>query len=374
MEIDYRKLHDAIGKGKSYEANFGQLNYRAFTWSWEKKILCEVLQKYFHGEGIRYLDFACGTGRIISFLESKVTEAYGVDVSKSMLAVARQKVRKAKLTEADLTKISIFKGTKFNLISTFRFFLNAQPELRKEAISSLSHLLDKDGYLVFNIHMNHHSATAIIVRLYKYLKGTDKLEGSSLLNKANILEWETFLKKIKKHDHPFEKRIWVTFDQKSLHLISKEGGLSKNEKNYIVKKLNQFLKTNRSFFHEELNNINLPNKTLEKLILFRKDISRISQNNLQYLNRSIFNALYLNEITEWSSKFNTMSIKQVASMVKEADLEIIDSYHSGIFPVLSDKTKIPISILRSIEYIASHIRFCKYFSQNIIYVCKHSSR
>jgi predicted TPR repeat methyltransferase len=100
------------------------------------------------------LDFACGTGRITSFLEDCVTTSTGVDISGSMLAVAGQKLKRTEIIEADITAGNIFKSRQFNLITAFRFFLNAEPELRSTAIEALADLLTEDGCLVFNNHHN----------------------------------------------------------------------------------------------------------------------------------------------------------------------------------------------------------------------------
>ena len=152
--MSYRDSHQYTAKGAEYERHYETQAWEKFLWSREQEILLEILAKYFAGNDVHLLDFACGTGRITSLLEDRVTTSTGVDVSGSMLAVARQKLKRTQIIEADITAENILKPRQFNLITAFRFFLNAEPELRSMAIRKLAELLTEDGCLVFNNHHN----------------------------------------------------------------------------------------------------------------------------------------------------------------------------------------------------------------------------
>ena len=153
-KISYRESHKYEGKGDEYEAYYQSKTWQRFLWSREQEIILRILEKYFTGRDVHLLDFACGTGRITELLENRVKTSTGVDVSGSMLAIAREKLRRTEIIETDITAENILKPRKFNLITAFRFFLNAEPELRFAAIGALAELLDEDGYLVFNNHQN----------------------------------------------------------------------------------------------------------------------------------------------------------------------------------------------------------------------------
>jgi predicted TPR repeat methyltransferase len=155
--ISYRESHKREGKGKDYDAHYSEMPHRRFLWEREQLVLSNILKTYFKGHEIHLLDFACGTGRITSFLESKVTTSVGVDVSDAMLEEARKKLPNTKLIKADILRDNILTGRKFNLITAFRFFLNAEPELRHAALRALVPLLEKDGCFVFNNHRNINS-------------------------------------------------------------------------------------------------------------------------------------------------------------------------------------------------------------------------
>jgi predicted TPR repeat methyltransferase len=153
-KISYRDSHKREAKGAEYEAYYQKSAWYGFLSLREQEIVLRILDKYLKGKDVHLLDFACGTGRITEFLENRVKTSTGVDVSGSMLDVAGKKLKRTELIKADITEENILKPRKFNLITAFRFFLNAEPELRSAAIKALSELLDEDGYLVFNNHQN----------------------------------------------------------------------------------------------------------------------------------------------------------------------------------------------------------------------------
>jgi len=153
-KISYKESHKYQGKGAEYEAYYQNKAWQRFLWSREQEIILRILEKYFTGRDIHLLDFACGTGRITEFLENRVKTSTGIDVSGSMLAIAREKLKRAEIIETDITVENVLKPRKFNLITAFRFFLNAEPELRSAAIGALAELLEEDGYFVFNNHQN----------------------------------------------------------------------------------------------------------------------------------------------------------------------------------------------------------------------------
>jgi SAM-dependent methyltransferase len=164
-DISYRDSHKYASKGAEYEQHYKTQAWERFLWSREQEIILGVLDKYFAGRDIHLLDFACGTGRITGFLENRVKTSTGIDVSGSMLAIAREKLERTEIIEADITAGNVLKPRKFNLITAFRFFLNAEPNLRYAAIGALTELLTDDGYFVFN---NHHNFGSPWIKLLEW--------------------------------------------------------------------------------------------------------------------------------------------------------------------------------------------------------------
>ena len=165
----YRHSHTRKGKAREYNSHF-EFRHRAFLWSCEREILTRIQQKYLKGRDYRYLDFACGTGRILAHMEGFARESTGVDVSTEMLGECRKRVIRSTVVEADITRDHPFAGRRFDLITAFRFFLNAEQPLREEVIKELALLLSDKGCLVFNNHMNRHSLIGTALRIYGVLR------------------------------------------------------------------------------------------------------------------------------------------------------------------------------------------------------------
>lgn len=156
-KISYRDSHTKQDKGIAYDEHYAILQGRKYLWNQEQFVLNSFIETYFKDRKIRLLDFACGTGRITSFLENRVEVSIAVDVSKTMLDEARKKLKRTELLQVDLTRNNVLSGQKFNLITAFRFFPNAEPQLRIEVMRTLVSLLADDGYMLFNNHKNRNS-------------------------------------------------------------------------------------------------------------------------------------------------------------------------------------------------------------------------
>lgn len=157
MKTNYRMSHQSEQVSRVYdEVLYKQGTYDDVLWRREQYILeKEFTLLQTKVTSISLLDFACGTGRILAFLEHKVNNAVGVDIAEEMLSRARQVVRNARLIKADLTRMDPLQGEQFDLITAFRFFLNAESELREEAMAVLSQKLrNQDSALIFNMHGN----------------------------------------------------------------------------------------------------------------------------------------------------------------------------------------------------------------------------
>ncbi len=179
----YRKSHKNID-GTWYHESFENHNHIKFMWDLEKYVLDNVLDGFINNP--THLDFACGSGRIISYLKDRTEQPIGVDLSASMLKKAINNNPELKFIQGDITKEDILLGKKFDLITAFRFFPNAEPELRKDALKKIFKLLKDDGLLVINNHKNKH----LWRRLKKIFKSTayslDKNDLEALLEEMGF--------------------------------------------------------------------------------------------------------------------------------------------------------------------------------------------
>jgi SAM-dependent methyltransferase len=164
LSTSYRESH--LEKGQDYHAKFQSYPHRAMLWRKEQAVLEDMMRRLFANRPPAHLDFACGTGRILGLLAPWCRASTGVDISASMLDVARETAPSAELIEADITGNDVLGERRFELVTSFRFFRNAEDQLRLAAFRAmLTHLAD-DGYLVFN---NHESRDALSQRVRGWL-------------------------------------------------------------------------------------------------------------------------------------------------------------------------------------------------------------
>src|SRR5207249_2994067 len=114
-------------KAADYEQFYRQGTSDEAIWGIERDFLAGLIRRQKSRWGnCSYLDFACGTGRVISFVEALVSSSLGIDTSEEMLRVAAKKVQRSELLCIDITERVDLEGT-YDLITAFRFFLNAEP-------------------------------------------------------------------------------------------------------------------------------------------------------------------------------------------------------------------------------------------------------
>lgn len=166
----YRDLHKDNGDG--YASSFVERRYRAAMWALEQEVLDELLNEHFATNDINALDFACGTGRVLRFVSKRVRFVTGIDIAKSMLdSLHKDAPTNSKILQGDLTlDDSALKGQQFDLITAFRFFPNAEPELRDQAFAALKRLLKPGGLLVFNNHQNQTAPVRIVGTALGFMK------------------------------------------------------------------------------------------------------------------------------------------------------------------------------------------------------------
>lgn len=168
----YSDSHKAKDYGRNYDSTIYRKNtYDSKVWDLEKIILGEILE---NRKSLKTLDFASGTGRVTKFLENiNMSNLYGIDNSDEMLKVAKERLKYTKLYNLDLTREKPSSNlNKFKTIISFRFFLNADPSLRKDILKVLNKMLEGDGIIIFNIHGNKKSIRffqVILRNIYKRL-------------------------------------------------------------------------------------------------------------------------------------------------------------------------------------------------------------
>lgn len=159
---DYRASH--VGRGGDYDVALAASPFDAYMGAHEHRILREVLARLYPKGVDRYVDFACGTGRITALVEPYARASIGIDVSESMIAIARPKCLRTTFVVADVTTspVSI---EPVDLVTAFRFFGNAQPGLRAAALRAIAAIARPGGHLILNNHRNPRSLHNLLLRV-----------------------------------------------------------------------------------------------------------------------------------------------------------------------------------------------------------------
>jgi ubiquinone/menaquinone biosynthesis C-methylase UbiE len=158
---DYRASH--IDKGADYDASLTADPFHRYMTQQEAAIIDRLTNRVFPGGVPRYLDFACGTGRITAQVEKAATESYAIDVSDKMVTEARRKCVRTRFRIIDITRHP-FDLEQIDLVTAFRFFANAEGELREDALEALRRVMRPGAYLLLNNHRNSWSIRNLLLR------------------------------------------------------------------------------------------------------------------------------------------------------------------------------------------------------------------
>lgn len=197
---NYRISHSHPNYGLRYKKTYEQGYYFEQWRNLERPLLEKIFKELAENGSKYYLDFACGTGRIISVAEKYFDKTYGVDVSDSMLSIAKQACKKSNLIKQDITIDPIDK--KFEVITAFRFFLNAEPQLRSSALKTIQQLLTPNGIFIANCHVNSKS----ILGMFYHIRNRINLS-----RKANTLSYGEFKALLGNHGFEIHQAFWYSY-------------------------------------------------------------------------------------------------------------------------------------------------------------------
>ena len=154
------RFQDSLSVADYESKEYGAGSYASCIWDLQRPVAEKILTDFrrTHSQPVRLLDFACGTGRVISQLEKFADVAEGIDISENMVAVARGKCRTATLHVGDILALPEWPQKKFDVITAFRFLLNVEPEMRGKILRRLREaLVEPRGLLIVNVHGNSRS-------------------------------------------------------------------------------------------------------------------------------------------------------------------------------------------------------------------------
>jgi SAM-dependent methyltransferase len=176
LSSKYAGLHFVEGVAERYDNEYyAASTYDSIVWGWQRPVLRRMLRSLRERNGrLKYLDFACGTGRIISEVEDLATESVGLDIAPLMLARAALRTR-SPLRCGDILAQPSIVDRDYDAITAFRIVLGAEPEIRVALLQDLAQRLRDDGSrLIFNVHFSHRSVLALTSR-YRQLRGWPRM-------------------------------------------------------------------------------------------------------------------------------------------------------------------------------------------------------
>jgi SAM-dependent methyltransferase len=196
MTTSYSARFQQAEAVKSYDATeYAAGSYAASMWQLQRPVVEQLLGE-FRGlrSGLaRLLDFACGTGRVLSCVEQFADAADGIDISENMVAVARTKCRHARLHVGDILADPGLLQKDYDVITCFRLLLNLEPEMRGRILRRLRGALrEPDGRLLVNVHGNSHSLRHPAIVWRRWRERTQKT--GAMLNEMSPAETEALLR------------------------------------------------------------------------------------------------------------------------------------------------------------------------------------
>lgn len=142
---------------------YGGRSWSTILWELEKAYLDALLNdRAFVPRREHYLDFACGSGRVMQYLGPNFELTTGVDISSTMLSRAHDVLPSARLICGDVGSGQFEGGRKVDLLTSFRFLLNADPRDRLPALTWMRRQLrDSHSRVIINNHGNLASHKAL---------------------------------------------------------------------------------------------------------------------------------------------------------------------------------------------------------------------
>lgn len=196
MTINYSdrfRQKDAVEFYDSKE--YGSGSYSTAIWQLQRPVIEGILKDFRREQTgpVRLLDFACGTGRVLASLEPLVDSAEGIDVSENMVAVAKTKCVKARLLVGDILASPGPLHGNYDVISCFRFLLNAEPEMRGRVLRRLREVLCAPASrLLVNVHGNSRSLRHPAIVWRQWREHAEK--SGAMLNEMSPAEAKNLLR------------------------------------------------------------------------------------------------------------------------------------------------------------------------------------
>jgi ubiquinone/menaquinone biosynthesis C-methylase UbiE len=188
--LDYRECHLQDDAAQAYRDVYAA-GYYAAQWQKLEAPWLTALFKGLKARGARrMLDIACGQGRITLLGAGCIDYVQGIDVSPAMLERGRQKLSEdPSLASANVAfeigDVQTFTaGESFDVVTAFRFFLNAEDDLRLDGLRCARRNIAVGGTFIANVHV---ASTSPLAMFYGIANGAGRLFGKHTADVRNSM-------------------------------------------------------------------------------------------------------------------------------------------------------------------------------------------
>lgn len=190
--LDYRECHLQDESARAYRdvyaAGYYAAQWRQLEAPWLSRVFAELKER-----GSRtMLDLACGQGRIPLLGAKYFERAHGIDISPAMLARAKQSFCDDRsLAAADVSfevgdVRTFIADDPFDVVTAFRFFLNAEDDLRRDGLRCARRNVAPGGTFIANVHVASTSPLALFYGVSNTARRVIGKSSSSLRNAISV--------------------------------------------------------------------------------------------------------------------------------------------------------------------------------------------
>ncbi len=137
--------------------------------------------------GDRVLDVACGTGLLLEKYHRAGARVHGIDSSREMLEVARNRVPEAGLVHGDASRMP-FPRREFDIVSTTLALHEMSPEARKRVLGEIRRVTRRGGRIVIGDYSVPREKTVSGVLAGRVVETIERLAGGE--HYENYLEFK----------------------------------------------------------------------------------------------------------------------------------------------------------------------------------------
>ncbi|MFC1640420.1 class I SAM-dependent methyltransferase [Patescibacteria group bacterium] len=102
-------------------------------------------------EGTTVLDFGCGNGRLITFLDISPDYYRGIDISRELLQIAKHRYPRYFFTQIERENETKFSDERFDVVMSIAALHHMNPEMAAGALSEIKRIVKPGGKVIISV-------------------------------------------------------------------------------------------------------------------------------------------------------------------------------------------------------------------------------